>query len=71
LIALPVGEVHVVAALERAQRVVQPAKVFGAVDEHFDTIALRPRGAVAASPVNRRRRVPALTRGQEPIVEPQ
>jgi hypothetical protein len=67
-IALPVSEVHPVAPLARAEDLVQTREIFGAVDQNLNPVALRPGLAVAASPIDIRRRVAALPRGQEPII---
>ena len=67
-IALPIGEVDPVARLELAQLPVEPAEVLGPVDEHLDVVALGPRLAVAAAPIDLGGGVAPLVRGQEPVV---
>ena len=68
-VALPVGQVHPVVALEAAQLTVEPAEVLGPVDEHLDVVARGPRPAVAAAAVDLGGDVAALGRRQEPVVD--
>jgi hypothetical protein len=67
-VAFPIREVQPVVPLESAEHLVQAGEVLRAVDQHLDAVALRPRFAVAAPPVDLRGGITALLAGQEPVV---
>src|SRR6478609_5015325 len=68
-VALPVREVHPVAALEAAQLTAEAAEVVRPVDEDLDVIPRRPSRAVGAAAVDPGRRIAAFPGSQEPLVE--
>jgi hypothetical protein len=62
----PVGQVDPVPGRERGQQLVQAPEVGGPVDVDADPVAGHPGLPVSALEVDRRRRVAALLRGQQP-----
>ena len=68
-VSLPIGEVHPVVPAEGAENLVEAGEVLGAVDQHFDAVALRPGSAVSSPSVELGGAVPALFRSQEPVVQ--
>jgi hypothetical protein len=65
-IALEVGEVHPVARARLAQLGQEVRKILGAVDQHLDVVAHRPR-TLTATDIDRRTPIATLVRSEEPL----